>query len=251
MLLGRWVLVVPVKDARRGKSRLADVLEPAARAALVRAMALDTVEHVLTAQRVARVVVVTADPDVASAAAALPRVRVLPEPAAAVDDPPGGWQALNRAVAAGVDAARAEAPTAHVGVLLGDLPGLDPAELDVALAAAEAHPLAVLPDAEATGTTLLTATHGAALHPRFGGGSSAAHAAAGHVVLDLPEESTLRHDVDVPADLVALVARGVGGRTGALLRRLGPLDPTGPSGPGAPQEPIEPQVEPETPGPRG
>jgi hypothetical protein len=29
--------------------------------------------------------------------------------------------------------------------------------------------------------------------------------------------------VDVPADLAALVARGVGGRTGALLRRLGPL----------------------------
>ena len=34
MLHGRWVLVVPVKDARRGKSRLADVLEPGARAAV-------------------------------------------------------------------------------------------------------------------------------------------------------------------------------------------------------------------------
>lgn len=221
MLLGRWVLVVPVKDARRGKTRLADVLEPAARAALVRAMALDTVEGVLGAERVARVVVVTADPEVATTAAALPRVRVLPEPAASVDD--RGWHALNRAVAAGVAAARAEAPAAPVGVLLGDLPGLDPDELDAALAAAEAHPLAVLPDAEATGTTLLTATHGTTLHPRFGGGSAAAHAGAGHVVLDLPDASTLRYDVDVPADLDELVARGVGGRTGALLRRLGPL----------------------------
>lgn len=223
MLHGRWVLVVPVKDARRGKSRLADVLEPGARAALVRAMALDTVEAVLAAPRVARVVVVTADPEVTAQARALPRVRVLPEPAASADDPPGGWDALNRAVSAGVAAARAEAPAAHVGVLLGDLPGLDPAEVDAVLAAAEAHPRAVLPDADATGTTLLTAAPGEPMEPRFGGGSAAAHAALGHAVLDVPGPSPLRHDVDVPADLTALTARGVGGRTGALLRRLAPL----------------------------
>ncbi|GIG36903.1 2-phospho-L-lactate guanylyltransferase [Cellulomonas pakistanensis] len=222
MLLGRWVLVVPVKDARRGKTRLADVLEARARAALVRAMALDTVEAVLAVPRVARVVVVTADPEVTAGAAALPRVRALPEPPAAPDDA-AGWASLDRAVSAGVAAARAEAPTAHVGVLLGDLPGLDPAELDAALAAAEAHPLAVLPDAEGTGTTLLTARAGTALRPAFGGGSAAAHRALGHAELVLPADATLRHDVDVPDDLAALVARGVGGRTGALLRRLGPL----------------------------
>ncbi|MFF1529619.1 2-phospho-L-lactate guanylyltransferase [Cellulomonas sp. NPDC058312] len=223
MLHARWVLVVPVKDASRGKTRLADVLEPGARAALVRAMALDTVEAVLAVPRVARVVVVTADAPVARDAAALPRVRVLPEPAAAAGDAPGGWASLDRAVAAGVAAARAEAPTAHVGVLLGDLPGLDPRELDAALAAAGAHPLAVLPDADGTGTTLLTARAGERLRPAFGGGSAAAHAALGHATIDLPDDTTLRHDVDVPADLTALLARGVGGRTGALLRRLGPL----------------------------
>jgi 2-phospho-L-lactate guanylyltransferase len=224
VLPGRWILVVPVKDARRGKTRLADVLEPAARAALVRAMALDTVEAVLGAPRVARVLVVTADPEVTAAAPALPRVRVLAEPAPRADDAPGGWASLDRAASTGVAAARAEAPTAHVGVLLGDLPGLDPGELDAALAAAEAHPLAVLPDAEGTGTTLLTARAGERLQPAFGGGSAASHAALGHVRLELPETSTLRHDVDVPADLVALLDRGVGGRTGALLRRLAPLD---------------------------
>lgn len=223
MLRGRWVLVVPVKDARRGKTRLADVLEPRARAALVRAMALDTVEAVLACPRVARVVVVTGDPEVAAASAALPRVRVLPEPAAGPDDSAGGWAALDRAVRAGVAAGRGEAPTAHVGVLLGDLPGLDPAELDAALALVEDHPLAVLPDAEGTGTTLLTARAGQVLDPAFGGGSAAAHAARGHARLDLPVASTLRHDVDVPADLDALLTRGVGGRTGALLRRLAPL----------------------------
>ncbi len=223
MLLGRWVLVVPVKDARRGKTRLAEVLEPAARAALVRAMALDTIDAVLACPRVARVIVVTADAEVAAASGRLPRVRVLPEPDAAADDVPGGWAALDRAVSAGAAAGRIEAPTAPVGVLLGDLPSLDPTELDAALARAEAYARAVLPDAEGTGTTLLTVGPGERLVPRFGGGSAAAHRALGYVSIDLPSASTLRHDVDLPADLTDLRERGVGGRTGALLRRLDPL----------------------------
>jgi 2-phospho-L-lactate/phosphoenolpyruvate guanylyltransferase len=221
--VGRWVVVVPVKDATRGKSRLAEVLEPAARAALVRAMALDTVDAVLAAPAVARVVVVTADAPVAEVAARTARVRVLPEPAGLLGEPETGWAALDRAVSAGVAAARAEAPGAPVAVLLGDLPGLDPAELAAALAEADRHPRAVLPDADGIGTTLLTVRAGEPFVPRFGGGSAAAHQALGHVRLDLPGESTLRHDVDVPADLAALLVRGVGGRTGALLRRLAPL----------------------------
>lgn len=224
MQLGGWVLVVPVKDARQGKTRLAGFLEPGARAALVRAMALDTIDAVLACPRVARVLVVTGDDEVAASAATLRRVRVLPEPAASDDEASGGWAGLDRAVSAGVAAARGEAPTAHIGVLLGDLPGLDPADLDAALAEAERHPLAVLPDADGTGTTLLTARAGEHLRPRFGEGSAAAHRALGHVGLGLPAAAALRHDVDVPADLASLVARGIGGRTGALLRRLGPLD---------------------------
>jgi 2-phospho-L-lactate guanylyltransferase len=197
------------------------VLEPGARAALVRAMALDTVDAVLAAPEVGRVLVVTADPVVSVEAAHDPRVRVLPEPAGVAGDT--GWAALDRAVSAGVAAARAEVPGASVAVLLGDLPGLDPAELGAALRSAAAHPRAVIPDAEGTGTTLLTVGPGEPFTPRFGGGSAAAHRALGHVAIDLPPGSTLRHDVDVPADLAALLARGVGGRTGALLRRLAPV----------------------------
>jgi 2-phospho-L-lactate guanylyltransferase len=211
VLVGRWVVVVPVKDASRGKTRLAEVLEPGARAALVRAMALDTVDAVLAAPEVGRVLVVTADPVVSVEAARDRRVRVLPEPAG------------EPAVSAGVAAARAEIPGAPVGVLLGDLPGLDPAELGAALRAAAEHPRAVIPDAEGTGTTLLTVAPAEPFTPRFGGGSAAAHRALGHVAIDLPAGSTLRQDVDVPADLTALLARGIGGRTGALLRRLAPL----------------------------
>ncbi len=111
------MVVVPVKDAQRGKTRLADVLEPAARAALVRAMALDTVEAVTACASVARVLVVTGDGPVAHNAARLPRVGVLAEPPAQAGD--SGWAALDRAVSAGVRRARVEAPGAPVAVLLG------------------------------------------------------------------------------------------------------------------------------------
>lgn len=244
------MVVVPVKEATRGKTRLADVLEPGARAALVRAMALDTVEAVAGCTVVARVLVVTGDPVVAASATRLPRVGVLAEPPGQFGDT--GWAALDRATAAGVRRARAEAPGAPCAVLLGDLPGLDPAELAVALAAASpvrgagdgagsgegdaaqaaagstgraATPPSdrvMLVDAEGTGTTLLTVGPGVAYESRFGTGSAAAHQELGYRLLDL-DLPTLRQDVDVPADLARVIERGVGGRTQALLERLAPL----------------------------
>ncbi len=227
MLPGPWVVVVPVKDASQGKTRLAGVLEPEARVALVRAMALDTIDAVLAATQVGRVVVVTADPEVASACARRPRVRVEPEP----ETPPGeggsGWAGLDRAVLRGSVVARQEVPGAPVAVLLGDLPALDPAALDDVLHAASAHARAIVPDAQGTGTTLLTVGPGIALEPRFGTGSAAAHGALGHVVMDLPSTSTLRQDVDLPADLAEVRRMPLGARTGALLRRLGEDGPVG------------------------
>jgi len=218
------VVVVPVKEATRGKTRLADVLEPGARAALVRAMALDTVEAVAGCAAVARVLVVTGDPVVPASAGRLPRVGVLAEPPGQVGDT--GWAALDRAAAAGVRRARGEAPGAPCAVLLGDLPGLDPAELAVALAAAasagEGSGRAMLADAEGSGTTLLAVGSGVGFDSRFGAGSAAAHQELGYRPLDL-DLPTLRQDVDVPADLARVIERRVGGRTQALLDRLAPL----------------------------
>src|SRR3954453_2091881 len=53
------VVVVPVKPASEGKTRLAGVLDPADRASLARAMALDTIEAAAATPGVARVLVVT------------------------------------------------------------------------------------------------------------------------------------------------------------------------------------------------
>lgn len=208
----RWTLVVPLKAAGEAKSRLAAWLEPGPRRALVRAMLGDTLAAAAAARCVAAIIVVTGDSATARAArraAGRGMVEVVGEP------DPGG---LNPAVRAGIDRARLTRPSHGVGVLLGDLPALRPADLDGALAQAARHPLGVVPDADGTGTTLLTAAPGVPVDPAFGPGSAQLHLARGHVRLLVASGSGLARDVDVPADLDAVLALGVGPRTRRALR---------------------------------
>lgn len=204
----RWTVVVPVKDARRGKSRLSPVLPDDERERFVRSMALDTLAAAAAADEVERVVLVTPDPLLGSWAQR--------GGAVVIDEPPGGG--LDAAVLAGVAHARLLDPAAAVAVLLGDLPRLLPDDLDAALRLAALLPRAHVADAQGTGTTLLTAAAGVEPRPAFGAGSSARHAAAGHVRLDAPTTSTLRHDVDDPADLDTLVDLAAAHRAGPRSR---------------------------------
>lgn len=207
-----FTVVVPVKGTADGKSRLLPERPAGERMLLAEAFALDAVSALQRARQVGRVIVVT---DAASSVAARLRERG----ATVLADPGGG---LNAAVGAGLAWAEADADAAPgpVAVMLGDLPTLGADDLDEALDAARGHPLALVHDAEGSGTTLITATEGA-LVPHFGGGSAERHRAAGHVDLVLRPGSTLRHDVDTEADLQAAVAAGVGGHTAEVLRRLG------------------------------
>ncbi len=117
----RWVLVVPVKPALVGKTRLGVDVE------LVRAISLDTIEAAARAARVEVVLVPTSDAGLGTVLAGQSKVRVLPE-----DEPRGIGAAIRHALADVSDAG----PRA---VLLGDLPALDPADLDAALALAAAR----------------------------------------------------------------------------------------------------------------
>jgi 2-phospho-L-lactate guanylyltransferase len=206
---GGWVVVVPVKGST-GKSRL----EHPDRARLAAAIALDTLDAVRRARLVAEVVVVTADDrlaeEVAGPDAAGPDAAG-PAPVRVVRDPGAG---LNGAVAAGLAAV---APHRGRAALLGDLPALDPADLDAALELAAERPRALVPDAEGAGTTLITARPGEPLHPSFGEDSRALHEAAGFTPLDVPAASTLRRDVDTARQLQAAAVLGLGPRTSALL----------------------------------
>lgn len=197
-----WRLVVPVKASDRAKSRLA---APAGthRPALAQAIALDVLDATLGCPYVGELVVVTDDATVRGWATGR---------AIVVDDPARGLDEAVRRGAAG--------SAGPVAVLLGDVAAVRPDDLTDALAACAAYRSAVVPDAEGTGTVLLTALTAEDLRPRFGRGSAARHEGAGarRLDLDLPR---LRRDVDTAEELAEALRLGAGPRTSALLSAAG------------------------------
>ncbi|HEY0260082.1 MAG TPA: 2-phospho-L-lactate guanylyltransferase [Lacisediminihabitans sp.] len=199
-----WLVVIPVKGTAAAKSRFGG--DPARRMALATAIAQDTVAAALSTPVVDRVFVVTSE------AASVVFERMGAE--IVVERDPRGLMA---AVDLGIERAWAAAGQGQgVAVLLGDLPALVPGELESALVAAGANPLAIVPDAEGLGTVLITARAGETHAPAFGPGSSSAHRAAGYLPLDVPEDSGLRNDVDTVESLRGLSGR-LGPRTAAAL----------------------------------
>lgn len=202
-----WRVVVPVRDPRTGKSRLGAGPE------LNTAIAYDTVSAALHCPEVKELLLVTDDPWwIGADLRAAPRLSVLVHPE------PG----LNPAVRAGLREAAAGAP-ARAAVMLGDLPGLRPEDLSLALRAAADVPAGMLADRQGAGTTLLTGVrHGV----HFGPDSAARHRRAGHRELPLSPASTVRWDVDTPEDLERAAAQiGLGPRTRRLLAASAPPRP--------------------------
>jgi 2-phospho-L-lactate guanylyltransferase len=201
--ISSWRIVVPVKGSASAKSRLHP--PPGIRRAdLAHAFALDTVTAVSQTVPAGHVHVVTADPATAAFATGLG--------CQVVDDPGGG---LNSAIHAGIDHLDGTSVDGPVAVLLGDLPTLTPSALAAALRECALHRAAFVPDAEGTGTVLLTAVSARELSPAFGAGSARAHAELStRLDLDLP---LLRSDVDDDVALRRAEALGLGPRTAAVL----------------------------------
>ncbi|GAA2760439.1 2-phospho-L-lactate guanylyltransferase [Actinopolymorpha rutila] len=217
-----WSLVVPVKPAAVGKSRLAP-FAGGHRADLARAMAIDTITAALASPRVVELLAITPDPEFADVLARLGAVAVTDEPAAG----------LNAALLHGARLSRSRRPDGAVAAMLADLPALRPNELTTALDAASAWPTSFVPDAAGVGTTLYCAAPGVDFAPRFGGPSRRAHLDAGAVELTPVPITSVRRDVDTGADLHQARDLGVGPRTRAALaamaRRGDPVAETGTS----------------------
>jgi len=195
----RWTVLIPARSLPEAKSRLLGATaDPAAHARLVLAIREDTIAAARTAAGVARIVLVTDGPTASGADPVFVQSR------------PG----LNAALDEGAEHAAAQWPADGVAVLVGDLPALRSEELAEALALAAAHLRAYVPDAEGTGTTLLTAVADQPLLPTFGAGSAARHGAS---AATLAAGAGLRADVDTAADLQAVLALGVGPATRAAL----------------------------------
>jgi 2-phospho-L-lactate guanylyltransferase len=203
-----WTVVLPVKGGTAAKSRLGG--PPALAAAIVR----DCLDTVSSCPDVARVVVVTSDPVMARLARAA-NADVVSERR------PGAG--LVAAVRDGVQAVGDQ--PGPVAVLLPDVPAARPEDLSRAFQAVTgaltARPeatMAVVPDADRTGSVLLAARSADALDPAFGPGSAAEHIRRGAVRLDL-DLPRLRRDVDTPADLRAALRLGAGPRTAEAASR--------------------------------
>ncbi|WP_216217576.1 2-phospho-L-lactate guanylyltransferase [Amycolatopsis aidingensis] len=193
-----------MKPPRAGKSRLRGAAG-AEHAALVLALAADTLAAATATEGVRRLLVVATDP------AALAELRRLGAEVVSEE----GAGGLNAALRRGEGVLREDNPDGVVGALQADLPALRPAELAEALAEAAGR-RSFVADRHGTGTTLLLSAPGAPLEPRFGNGSAGAHAASGAVALSAPVPS-LRSDVDTADDLAHARLIGVGERTVTAL----------------------------------
>jgi 2-phospho-L-lactate guanylyltransferase len=238
-----WTVLLPVKVLARAKSRLA-VLAGDRRGELALALASDTVAAVLACPEVARVIVVTSDPEAGPLLAALGAIVVPDEPAdrsaslgnaslgnagtlrganaAGMLGDLGVQDLLNAALRHGAAVAARRWPGTGLAALTADLPAVSPVELAVALRAAGASPglAAFVPDAAGVGTTLYAVLPGGEFRPLFGGASRARHAAAGAIELDLGAFTGLRRDVDTPDDLREALSLGVGPFTRAVAADL-------------------------------
>jgi 2-phospho-L-lactate guanylyltransferase len=203
--------VVPAKSLSGAKSRLLRQLPQPAVERLCLAMLCDVVDALRAVPELARVAVVTPDPAVAAAAReAGAEVLLRPDPG------------LNAAVEA---ASAIVAPGAGDGVLvvLGDVAGARPREIERLLRALPGPGVALAPSRDG-GTCALLRVPRNVIAAGFGPDSARVHreraARAGVACIEL-ELPSLAIDVDEPEDLAALRRSGSAGpRTLAVLGEL-------------------------------
>jgi 2-phospho-L-lactate/phosphoenolpyruvate guanylyltransferase len=193
--------VLPVKDFRDAKTRLAPVLSPDERRALFPLMVEDVLVALTAAHGLAGVLVLTRDPE----AAALARrrgARVLAEPKNR-----GQTAAVTRACAT-LEAEGA----AGILALPGDIPLATTAEIEAALAAHRPAPaVTIVPAWDERGSNCMVCSPPTVIPFAFGNDSFAPHKAAARArgieptIVALPG---IGLDVDNPRDLRMALARG-------------------------------------------
>ena len=215
-----WALL-PVKDLVRAKTRLSGVLAPHERRRLVQAMLEDVLCALGQVEQLAGVLLVSDDPTVDLLAHKYP-IEVMTEQFL-------GCRGLNAAVESATALLAGRGAT-DVMVIHGDLPLVQPADLEAALAAYREPgvDMLVAPDLGGRGTNLML--YPSATPPAFSYGpdSCAAHladAAARGLSARVLRDSRLGLDVDDPGDLLhlhhALQAGQRGEHCAALLLGYG------------------------------
>jgi 2-phospho-L-lactate guanylyltransferase len=210
-------LLLPIKDLRHAKQRLAAFLNPEERFGLAQAMLADTLRAVRGVRKADKIFVVTNYE---------PAMRAAQE---------NGWELLleDRQISesVSVDAASRECQRRGVTAVLRvplDVPLVQASDIDDLLATECAAPaLVIVPSSDGTGTNAILRTPPTLFRSHFGGGSFAKHCdeaqrAASQILVR--RNARLEMDVDDEADLRALAQRDLNGtETGTWLRHSGIL----------------------------
>jgi len=198
--------LLPLKDLAAAKSRLAGLLRPSERRALAQAMAEDVLGVLARLPAIGRVILLSDDPCAPLLAERYGAVW-WPERDLPGGDLPG-W-GLNNLLEAAVGRLFAAEAT-PVLVLHADLPLLQPADLEAALAGRAPGELVVGSDRHGRGTNLLL--FDAACRPRFRFGPDSCHhhleqESGSGATARLLQREGIALDVDEPADLALLLQR--------------------------------------------
>jgi 2-phospho-L-lactate guanylyltransferase len=192
----RVAALVPFKCFTRAKQRLRARFSDAQVEELTRAMLADVLAALQGVPTLERVTVLTDDEAVAEVAAGAGAAVGLEKP-----DP-----GLNPAIELATRRLEDEGFDASL-VVLGDLPLLQPADVEAVLEAGQQHPVVVVPAVDG-GTALLYRRPAGRIPTQFGVDSFARHASAAgsdFFALDGLDE-VVRIDIDTPEDMQRLLA---------------------------------------------
>ena len=208
-------LLLPIKDLRNAKQRLAAVLSPKERLALAQAMLADTIRAVRGTQRADKIFVITNYEPMMVAAAQY------------------GWELLREeqqiSESASVDFASCLCAEKGITALLRlplDLPLVQPADIDGLLSTECAAPAAVMvPSRDGTGTNAILRTPPTLFRSHFGPNSFVKHRGeaeqAGAKII-IRRNERLEMDVDDESDLRALLRHDLSNTaTGNWLEQSG------------------------------
>ena len=204
--------VVPVKDTRDAKQRLAGVLDCARRQELALAMLEDVLAALAAVSELAGILVVTNDP---AAAAIACRYGANVASDGAYDGHTGAVAAAARALAAeGLD----------MLAVPGDIPLVEPDDIRRLIRAHGAHhgAFTIVPARDERGSNAVLCSPAGAVGLRFGENSFLPHLAAARAcgieprVVALPR---IALDIDTPDDLALLLEVASRSRASALLER--------------------------------
>ena len=208
--------VVPVKELDGAKQRLAGLLSPAQRRALIEVMVGEVLDAVAGTRRLAGIMVVTLDPSTTALANRL-GARVVTD---------GAREGHTGSVTAGL---RLLAREGHGGMITlpGDIPAATSAEIDAVLAAHLPDPaFTISPAHDDLGSNAVICSPPDAVPLRFGENSYFPHLDAARragIEPTVLRQPGIAMDIDHPVDLAAFLRlpQSAGTRTRAFLEEAG------------------------------